>query len=264
MKKTLKKPLYIVLLVVLIGIFLFSAYQVGSYYLAKYRSDRIIDEANRFVTLPHGDEAQTTPDESSEPEYPEVDFDSLKSFNSDVVAWLYAADTHINYPVVQAEDNDYYYKRLLDGTWNDNGSIFMNCVNDPSFGDQNSMIYGHNMNSGAMFNNLVKFKQQSYYEEHPCFYLLTPHRNYRMHLFAGVTVNANGYILDGNGDVAYPDSSVYRTSLDQDLLQQLVNYSTFRASVGLPTNGQHIVTLSTCTYEFNNVRYVVLGYLEEL
>lgn len=264
MKKTLKKPLYLILLVVLIGVFLFAAYQVGSYYLAKYRSDRIIEDASRFVTLPGEGDTQPTPDESGDPECPEVDFDALKDFNSDVVAWLYAADTHINYPVVQAEDNDYYLKRLLDGTWNENGSIFLDSVNDPGFTDQNSMIYGHNMKSGAMFSNLVKFKQQSYYDEHPYFYLLTPRHSYRMHLFAGVIVDAHGYILDGEGNVAYPDSSVYRTSLDQAMLQQLANYSTFRASVSVPTDGQRIVTLSTCTYEFNNVRYVVLGYLEEL
>ena len=53
-----------------------------------------------------------------EPEQVYVDFAALEGVNSDIVAWLYGADTGLNYPIVQAEDNDYYLYRLLDGTWN--------------------------------------------------------------------------------------------------------------------------------------------------
>lgn len=48
----MKKPVYYVILALLVGVFLFAAYKVGSYYLEKYRSDKVISEANRFVTLP--------------------------------------------------------------------------------------------------------------------------------------------------------------------------------------------------------------------
>ena len=48
----MKKPVYYVILALLIGVFLFAAYKVGSYYLEKYRSDKVISDATRFVTLP--------------------------------------------------------------------------------------------------------------------------------------------------------------------------------------------------------------------
>lgn len=261
----MKKPVYYVILALLVGVFLFAAYKVGSYYLEKYRSDKVISEANRFVTLPgDSDNNDPTQDPSGDPECPTVQFDELLKTNGDVIAWIYGANTHINYPVVQGSDNDYYLRHLLDGTWNDNGSIFMDCANSADFSDQNSLIYGHNMTSGAMFSNLVKYKQQAYYDQHPYLYMLTPQQSYKLHLFAGVIVDASGYILDGNGQVAYSDCNVYQFQLTQEFLQQMVNHSTFRPTTGVPSADSHIVTLSTCTYEFKNVRYVVLGVLEPI
>ena len=175
----MKKPVYYVILALLVGVFLFAAYKVGSYYLEKYRSDKVISEANRFVTLPgDSDNNDPTQDPSGDPECPTVQFDELLKTNGDVIAWIYGANTHINYPVVQGSDNDYYLRHLLDGTWNDNGSIFMDCANSADFSDQNSLIYGHNMTSGAMFSNLVKYKQQAYYDQHPYLYMLTPQQSY--------------------------------------------------------------------------------------
>ena len=58
---------------------------------------------------------------------PEIDFVSLKEINEDVVGWLYLPDTVINYPVVQGEDNSYYLKHLVDGSYNANGSLFV-CI----------------------------------------------------------------------------------------------------------------------------------------
>lgn len=140
----------------------------------------------------------------------------------------------------------------------------MDCSNKADFSDQNSLIYGHNMTSGAMFSNLVKYKKQAYYDQHPYLYMLTPQQNYKLRLFAGVIVDAAGYILDSSGQVAYPDCSVYQFQVTQEFLQQMVNYSTFRSTTGVPSADSHIVTLSTCTYEFKNVRYVVLGVLEPI
>lgn len=103
----MKKPVYYVILALLIGVFLFAAYKVGSYYLEKYRSDKVISDATRFVTLPGEDNSTDNPDSDpgGDPECPTVQFDELKQQNEDVIAWIYGANTHINYPVVQGSDN---------------------------------------------------------------------------------------------------------------------------------------------------------------
>ncbi len=76
----MKKPVYYVILALLIGVFLFAAYKVGSYYLEKYRSDKVISDATRFVTLPGEDNSTDNPDSDpgGDPECPTVQFDELK------------------------------------------------------------------------------------------------------------------------------------------------------------------------------------------
>ena len=58
-----------------------------------------------------------------------VDFERLQEENKDIIAWLYCPDTEINYPVVQSKDNEYYLRRLLDGTWNIAGTLFIDYRN---------------------------------------------------------------------------------------------------------------------------------------
>lgn len=235
----MKKCAYYGVLIVLIGIFLFSAYKIGDYMLEKYRSDRLLDDAAQFVTVEESNK------EDHDPERIEVDFDKLREQNEDVVAWIYCADTNLNYPVVQAEDNDYYLHRLLDGSWNNNGTIFMDYRNQADFSDGNTLIYGHHMRSGAMFGGLVKYQKQEFYDKHPHLYVMTPEKNYRLDLLAGCVVENT--------------SDIYSTQISTDQLNDCMSHSTFATKAEY--QGGHIVTLSTCSYEFEDARYVVLGEL---
>mgnify|MGYP003029841144 CR=1 FL=1 len=181
-----KRQVYYILLAVFIGVFLFAAYQIGSYMLEKHKSDEVLKDAGKYVYIP---DLSSDEEPEGEPEQVYVDFAALEGVNSDIVAWLYGADTGLNYPIVQAEDNDYYLYRLLDGTWNKNGTIFMDYVNRSDFSDQNTLVYGHHMKSGAMFGALVQYKKQEFYDAHPYLYLYTPQQSYRLDLIAGSVVD---------------------------------------------------------------------------
>ena len=184
----MKKAVYYILLAVFIGVFLFAAYQIGSYMLEKHKSDEVLKDAGKYVYIPDLKDDKE-PEQEGEPEQVYVDFAALEGVNSDIVAWLYGADTGLNYPIGQAEDNDYYLYRLLDGTWNKNGTIFMDYVNRSDFSDQNTLVYGHHMKSGAMFGALVQYKKQEFYDDHPYLYLYTPQQSYRLDLIAGSVVD---------------------------------------------------------------------------
>ena len=72
--------------------------------------------------------------------FPEVDFAGLRSINEQVVGWIYDDASVINYPIVQARDNDYYLYRLFNGESNPSGAIFLDCQNQSDFSDSHCII----------------------------------------------------------------------------------------------------------------------------
>lgn len=180
----------------------------------------------------------------------EVDFAVLLEKNEDIIGWLYSEDTPINLPVVQSSDNDYYLRRLIDGTWNSAGTLFADYRNAGDFTDTNTVVYGHNMKNKEMFGTLPYYKEQSYFDEHPVMWLLTPDRNYKIELVAG-------YVTPTTSDVYSFDQSeeeVFAT------VRQAIEKSTFTTDIEV-AQGDRFITLSTCSYEYDNARYVLIGRL---
>ena len=195
-----------------------------------------------------------TTDPENNTDLPEINFKALQAVNPDVIGWIYSPDTTINYPVVQGSDNAYYLKHLADGTENRNGCPFLDVQNRPDFTDDNSIIYGHHMQNGTMFAGISWYEDQSYYDEHPVMYLMTPTAAYRIELFSGYTTEM--------------DSSAYMQTFGSnrehtDWLKEVSGRSDFRANLEISAYDR-VLTLSTCAYRFENARYVLLGKLMEL
>ena len=183
-----------------------------------------------------------------------MDFDALRQQNKDVIGWLYCPDTPINYPVVQAHNNDYYLHRLLDGRTNRAGTLFMDYRNADDFSDWNSIVYGHNMKNGTMFACLSKYRNQAYLDAHATMYLLTPEKNYAIDVLAGFIT---------------PESAeLYRSfSPEEKAKERLLRTWLKNAAVSpdaYPAADDRLITLSTCTYEYDGARYVIIGVLREI
>lgn len=89
-------------------------------------------------------------------------------------AWITVPGTRVQYPVMQAEDNEYYLSHAPDGSPSRAGSVFMNCGNTEDFMDRNTVLYGHRMNSGAMFGQLSRFTDREFFAEHPWIFITMP------------------------------------------------------------------------------------------
>ncbi len=187
----------------------------------------------------------------SEIAFPEVDFAGLRSVNEQVVGWIYDDASVINYPIVQAADNDYYLHRLFNGESNPSGAIFLDCRNQSDFSDSHCIIYGHHMKDGSMFAALSNYKSQEYYEEHPRMLLLTPNGNYTIEIFAGYVAN----VEDDAWVTGFESEADY-----EDWIASGISKSLIRADFA-PSASDHVLTLSTCSYEFADARFVLLGVL---
>ena len=74
----MKKAVYYILLAVFIGVFLFAAYQIGSYMLEKHKSDEVLKDAGKYVYIPDLKDDKE-PEQEGEPEQVYVDFAALEA-----------------------------------------------------------------------------------------------------------------------------------------------------------------------------------------
>lgn len=182
-----------------------------------------------------------------------VDFTALQNINSDIVGWLRIEGCEIDYPLVQGTDNGYYLKHLFNRAYNNSGCLFLDYRNAVSFSDSNNVVFGHHMKNGTMFSSLMKYKDQSFYDEYPSFYLFTPQTDYTVEIFAGYVAN----LQDDAWKIEFEDKNEFG-----EWLNERINSSMIRCDIQ-PTTEDTILTLSTCSYEFNNARFVLFGVLRQ-
>lgn len=246
----MKKVIKIILLVICLCVFIFSAYNIYKYLSEENANKKLNNELmeKAIIETPNDNNDNTQENEDILPI--SVDFSVLKQENEDIVGWLYLEDSPINYPVVQSYDNDYYLRRLVNGEYNIAGSLFMDYRNDSNLEDNNTIIYGHNMKNNTMFGSLQEYKNQNYYDNHKVMYYFTPEKNYIIELFTGYTISV--------------ESDIYDLSIiDSSKLEELISKSDFESNTKV-TEEDKIITLSTCAYEYDGARYVVMGVLKEI
>jgi len=248
-----------ILLVAAGSVFLFSSSMVLKHRLEMRAGAEQSEVVAQMAVVPSAEQPENiieeeTVDETVEIAPIQVNFDALRAKNQDVIAWLYCPDTPINYPVVQASDNEFYLHRLLDGSKNPGGTLFMDYRNAADLSDWNSVIYGHNMINDSMFGSLTDYQAQSYFEAHPQMFLLTPEKDYKVEIVAGCRTSAN--------------SEVYSTFIPNEeekvrLMERWLDASDFVSGYDLAAEDR-LLTLSTCSYEDSDARYVLIGSLKEL
>lgn len=203
---------------------------------------------------PAGTDATTSSEEEKVPIPVSIDLAALQAQYPDVIGWLYCENTSINYPVAQGYDNNQYLRHLLNGSYNTAGTIFADYRNGAVGSNHNFVIFGHNMKNDTMFGSLVKYKNQAYYDAHPIFYYFTVDHVYRIELIAGyvTSISSDAYKVNFESEDSF-----------ESYIGEAIKESTFKSNAEY-TAGDRIVTLSTCSYEFTNARYVVIGILEEI
>lgn len=167
----------------------------------------------------------------------ELDFQALRFSMPEIVGWIKIDGTLIDYPIVQGRDNSFYLSHLPDGTANAAGSIMMDAQNHGDFSDFLTILHGHHMRGGRMFGDLEKYADAEYRKAHSAIRVYTP-----------------------NGDFSAEVVAAWHTAADT--FSDPLSYTCDSHLTGMVPNlgrAQGYLLLSTCSYAFENARFVVLA-----
>ncbi len=221
------------------------------------QNNEIIDELGDCASLE--DNSKVTSDGTQEGTVEEdfklaVNFNELKAKNADTVAWVRVNNTNIDFPVVKAEDNNYYLKRNFKKESNGAGWIFADYRNSFDTLDKNTIIYGHNRRNGTMFSNLTNLLTDSwsFENENSYFYFATENMTYKAQIFSVYMMRSSKLNIPNN----FSDESEF-----QNYIQGLKDLSINEFNVEV-SNIDKIITLCTCD-NTNKNRIVVHAKLIE-
>ena len=184
-----------------------------------------------------------------------VDFNGLRSQNSDVYAWIYIPDTNVSLPVLQStEDDNFYLDHDVYKNYSFPGAIYSQSKNKKDFSDRVTLLYGHNMLNGSMFATLYKFADTDFFNSHKYIYIYTPDRRLTYEVVCAHEYDDRHILNSFN----FEDDSVF-----SDWLSSMKNpYSVtrnVREDAKLDLNSK-VLVLSTCTNSGDG-RFLVQGVL---
>ncbi|MDO4322186.1 MAG: class B sortase [Lachnospiraceae bacterium] len=183
------------------------------------------------------------------PQYREI-----YELNHDFIGWLTIPDTIIDYPVMQSEDNAYYLNHDFYKRSNANGELLLDNMCDAYTPSYNLIIAGHHMRSGAMFGKIIDYQEEEFWRGHKLvqFDTLMQEGTY--------VVTAAFYSADYAASepgfryyVVFEEEDGY-----EDWMRQVRENQLYDTGIDCRF-GDEFLTLSTCAYQRENGRFVVIA-----
>ena len=231
-KKGFSNILSTILLIVGIALLIAAAIMFAKTQVDYYAQDVINQELASYTTVPE-----------KKDEAPVVDWAGLKAVNSQVVGWIQIPGSQVNYPVYQTTDNEYYLHTNAKGEWSIGGQIFMDYENNPNgLIDQQTILYGHHMRNGSMFQFIGALNDQSTFNKVETIWYVTPTQAYELEpVFTYHTDEDDDEVRQFN----FTSVDEFRSYL-KDRLSRAVSSRSDASEV--ISRAEHVLTLFTCNY----------------
>lgn len=186
----------------------------------------------------------------------EIAEEEERPFNPDCIAWVTIPDTAVNYPVMQREgSNQYYLRRDFYGEYSQSGTPFLDAASDLADPDSPLYIFGHNMKSGTMFADLLRYRSADFCSEHPVIELETAEELRRYEIFAVIETETG---TDELGIYDFAEDPARDLAAFCASLQEKALYDT-----GIQPEGQ-LLLLITCTNSYDEAgRFFVAAHRVE-
>lgn len=184
------------------------------------------------------------------------EFRALYERNSDIVGWLKIDDTRIEYPVMQnPHDAGYYLNHDFDKKENKGGLPFLDEHSRANDSDI-LLIHGHHMKSGWMFKDLMKYKSESFYNEHAAFQFSTLYEKEEYEIVA--VILSEVYRKSDDVFKYYQIGDIDTPAEFESYVQNIKKLALYDTGV-TAKYGDKLVVLSTCEYSTENGRLAVVA-----
>lgn len=198
-------------------------------------------------------------EENQQDEPVEIDPVDISEFNENVVGWINVNGTNIDYPVVQADDNDFYLNHNYKGERDSYGSIYMDFRNVSVSRDDNIIIYGHKIRDGSMFSDLANYTNgdsyKDYFEKNNTITLDLNGGRTTWEIYSAYVVNL--------GKEDYHLYTIYKDRQNYlDFVQETKERSLVKKDIEI-TEEDTIISLVTCNFWYDNARVILHGKLVE-
>ena len=237
------------------------------FFIYSFVNQKIVNEAMKdaqgIVTLPVyvdngvpvGTDTVAEEKEVVVREFRTIDFEELWMTAPDTYAWIDIPDTKISYPIVQHPTNDrYYIRRSINGSYDASGCIFSESLTDTDFEDENTLLYGHYMDNGTKFGELLKYSNKDFFNSHRIIYIYTPTKILTYRVFAAVPFSSR-LVLTTYSHFPEPLEIFMKD------VRSVTDARAVFADGDFPKEDEKILTLSTCMENNSKKRFLVLARL---
>jgi len=181
----------------------------------------------------------------------------LYNQNNDVRAWIEIYGTNISYPVLQGKDDLYYLQHDYKKRSSARGSIVLDKDVDLEKPSSNFLIYGHRNKSNIMFENLYKYKDESFYKNHKKIRFTTLKEDMEFEVMAAFY--SKSYIKEEKNVFKYYNFIDAKSEKDfENYVTNVRKQAIYDTNIEA-TYGDQLMTLYTCEYSQKNGRFVVVA-----
>ena len=243
-KKSKRVIFNLIVYIILLFILIYSGIKIFKWYKDKTNNNEIAEQIKDTVIVK---------DENKDKEEYTIDFNKLKEQNNETVAWIKVNNTNIEYPVVKADNNNFYLNHSFDKSKNSAGWIFADYRNKFDGTDKNIVIYGHNMRDDSMFGSLKNILNSDWYdnEENTSITLYTENEKNIYKVFSIYKIESEDYYIKTEFENSNEFEQFEKTIKKRSIKEFNIDIS----------KSDNILTLSTCA---NNNKYRVVLHAKKI
>ena len=256
-KKQTKKVIKYIIIIILSLVVMSGLIYISINLYISYKEKKVYDALAEAMQNVENTESQDEEEEKQEKTEKMINLEELHNENEDIVAWVEIPGTNVNYPILQGDDNSYYINHNYKKKYSASGSIFLDKDVDLQLPSSNFLMYGHRNKNGAMFEDLYKYKDESFYKEHKTINFTTLSEDVEYDIMA-VFKSRVYYVNEKNVFRYYFFVNAETKEEYDDYVSNAKKASLYDTGISAEY-GEQLITLSTCEYSQTDGRFVVVA-----